>query len=274
MKNRFSTGSVLADTGRALKARWLQYLLVVAVVGVGLPLGLQLTILPGVDFAAATHAGAGPLEAIVTRLVMLSLDTLATGLLIHLTLNAHIPPQNALATALGAALSTFPTLLAVVLILRGPALASQVTAWIFLRQINAGETTVAEVAPIIGVVLMSATLAGLVMSMLLVVVKPVVVQEALGPLAAIRRNFDLTRHRRWAMAGLALLVGVIVGGVEFAVSVTKPLMAESGLSAWSITVFGYASRPVAALATVFSTAVYLELRRLAEGDDRITAVFD
>lgn len=274
MQDRFSTGRALVDTGRATKARWLQYLVVVAVVGFGLPLVLQLTVLPGVDFAAANHAGAGLLEAIVTRLVMLSLDTLATGLLIHLTLNAHLPAHKALTTALGAALATLPALMLLVLILRGPALANQILMWILMNKVSAGETTMAQIAPAVGLIGAAGHLAGLVLSMLLVVVKQAAVQEALGPLAAIRRNFDLTRGRRWGMAGLTLLVGCIVGVAEYAVIAAKPALAESGLSAWSVTAFSYASRPVSALATIFFTAVYLELRRLADGSDQITSVFD
>jgi hypothetical protein len=274
MQDRFSTGLALADTGRAIKARWLQYLLVVAVVGVGLPLGLEQTILPDVDIAAVLSAGASPVVSMVTRLIMLALDTFASGLLIHLTLNAASPARGALPSALGAALATFPALMLLVLILRGPALASQILMWIQMNKVSAGETTMAQIAPAVGLIGAASLLAGLALSMLLVVVKQAAVQEALGPLAAIRRNFDLTRGRRWGMAGLTLLVGCIVGVAEYAVIAAKPALAESGLSAWSVTAFSYASRPVSALATIFFTAVYLELRRLAEGHDRITSVFD
>ena len=274
MQDRFSTGRALADTGRAIKARWLQYLLVVTVVGVGLPLGLEQTILPNVDIAAMLRAGATPIFGMVTRLVMLALDTFATGLLIHLTLNAASPQRGALPSALGAALSTFPALMLLVLILRAPALAGQIPMWVMMNQVGAGETTIAQIAPTVGLIGAASLLAGLVLSLLLVVVKQAAVQEALGPLAAIRRNFDLTRGRRWGMAGLTLLVGCIVGVAEYAVIAAKPALAESGLSAWSVTAFSYASRPVSALATIFFTAVYLELRRLADGSDQITSVFD
>lgn len=274
MKDHFSTGRALADTGRAIKARWLPYLLVVAVVGVGLPLGLQLTVLPNVDIAAMLRAGATPVMGVTTRLVMLALDTFATGLLIHLTLNAASPARGALPGALGAALSTFPALMLLVLILRGPALAGQIPMWVMVNQVGAGEATFEQIAPMVGLIGSVSLLAGLVLSMLLVVVKQAAVQEALGPLAAIRRNFDLTRGRRWGMAGLVLLVGCMVGITEYAVMAARSTLATGDPSHGALPVMNYASRPVAALATIFITAVYLELRRLDEGDNRIPSVFD
>jgi hypothetical protein len=271
-RRRFALGRAAATVVAALKRRWLGYLLAGLVAGAGLPIlaNLGFEALRGL-FAWARDPG----FVLASSLIRLALGALLTGLVIQLTLQAVQPRPEAPAGAIGAAIERLPALFVVTVLMRLPNLLITVpTAYIY-QGVQSGGVGASESAARIMMLSGPAIVIGTILSLLVIVPKQVVMAEAAGPIAAIRRSWALTRGRRWKVGALVFAVMSVTGLVELAVILWRNTLIASGVAAWVQTGSLYLSLPTGILGTVVATAVYMELRRLEGGGAaRTAAVFD
>lgn len=149
--------------------------------------------------------------------------------------------------------------------------------------------------PLIGIAILSTLGVGLGLLLLLVpgvflltawsVVIPVEVTERKGVFASFSRSFELTRGHRWAVLGVVLVLGILVGiigliGGLVTGSLNVILLAGDAVSAPARVIGFLASAVAASVGAIFNSAgiaaVYAELRRVKEGatPQTLAAVFD
>jgi hypothetical protein len=137
--------------------------------------------------------------------------------------------------------------------------------------------------PILGVSILFGIVVGFGVVLLLVpglmwgaryyVALPACVMEALGPAQSMNRSAELTKGYRWRIFGVYLVVALVTGAPEGAISVlfTSAAGSVAGLTVtlvWHVLVAAYSSITVAVM--------YHDLRVLKDGIDieQIAAVFD
>ncbi len=114
---------------------------------------------------------------------------------------------------------------------------------------------------------------GLIAMVMFFVTEPACVVERLGPFDSIGRSVDLTRGYRWAIFGLAFVVGLV--GLIVSTILIATLRHPSSLLFFTIATYVWNTLTTAYMA-VLVAIVYHDLRVLKEGIDldRIAAVFD
>ncbi|ATQ42283.1 hypothetical protein [Caulobacter mirabilis] len=257
MSRTLSLRSLAADAGAVLKARWIAILLVLLAAG-PVWITLQQSWRLG---GLATMLFLDPQGPFVLTAVLVLIEAVVGGLLIHLTLTAAEPwrSREALAKAWRATTRALPALLAIGLAARLPSVAGEV---LFLMARQAAEAPDANL-PLLGSLSAGAGLAVAVFltltSAALLPARAAAMAEGLSPSAAIRRGLALTRRLAWPMIGLFLL-----GAAPMALAVAPPIALAVIDPQWrevTAAATGLLTWPLRAPGLVLSALVYLALVR-------------
>jgi hypothetical protein len=115
---------------------------------------------------------------------------------------------------------------------------------------------------------------GIIVAIAVGVAIPAVVVEKIGPVAAIRRSFDLTRDHRFTLFLTSLVVGLAVSAANMAMQLAVVVLGELGTVA---ALFGSVLYLlVAALPMLVPAVAYHELRAAKEGivTEELVKVFE
>lgn len=110
----------------------------------------------------------------------------------------------------------------------------------------------------------------LVATVALIVVAPVIAAEDAGPVAAMRRSWELVRQRFWPCAGIVVLTAIVTSLLESGLG-SLPSLLAFGFGSWASMVFLVARTLIRMLTTAFTVGVacllYLDLSTRLEGRD-------
>ncbi len=271
MSDRLSIGAIARTTGGALAARWPQFLVVLAGLGVALPAA----ILAYPDALSGLQSGAGVFGGLMNRGLFLAIDALLAALAIHLTLHADQADGRPLATAAEAMVRAYLPVLGIMALCRAPMLAGNVGQRWLLSQAPAGDPIGPDAGSAMGLLTLVCAITGVILTVALVTAAPAAVGERLGPGQAIRRNFVLARGRRRTIAAIAFAINLVVGLAEFSVMLLTQSLSTIEADPWLRALVACAARPATLLAAMVFAALYLEQKRLVDGGPRRMAeVFD